>query len=218
MIEFPFKRVFGLIGSPRCGKDRVADFLTETRDFIQLAFADQIKEEFGISKEDFEAAKIAGNIQELRNKLWAFSAEKKKDDQMYFINKVVEKAKNSKQSVVITDIRTPQEFYIMWGCFPEIIRRVYWVRRKDNVEVENGKLKESELEIDYINKFKNHGIKYITNDTNGLYGFFRHLDEFFLQEDICDIYLADHLFNRISSSRKYNMVIEQYFKYIRKEG
>lgn len=218
MIVFPFKRIFGLIGVPRCGKNEVANFLTETRGFIQLAFADQIKEEFGISKEDFEAAKIAGNIQELRDELWTFSAEKKKDDPMYFINKVINKAESSTKSVIITDIRTEPEFYAIMNSFTDkYIRRVYWVKRKGNIEVENGRLRDSKLDVHYIDKFR-HGVKHIANDTNGLYSFFRHLDDFFLKEDICDIYLSDHLFNKISSSKMYNEMIEQYFYFMGKEG
>jgi len=75
MIAFPFKRIYGLVGAMRTGKDSVANFLIETRGFKQIAFADQIKEEFGISKEDFEAAKIAGNIEELRSTDFAFSSK-----------------------------------------------------------------------------------------------------------------------------------------------
>jgi adenylate kinase family enzyme len=214
---FPYKRVFGLIGAPRSGKGSVANFLTETRNFKQMAFADQIKEEFGINKEDFEAAKIAGNIKELRDELWAFSASKKKEDPMYFINKIVEKALYSNNSVVITDIRTPEEYQVMWNCFPEFIRRVYWIKRAGLDEMDNGYLKESKLKVDYIEKFRP-GVRNIYNSENGgLYEFFRHLDNFFLKEDICDIYLADHLFNKISSSSKYNEIMKQYFYFLRKE-
>ena len=46
MIGVPFKRAFGLVGAVRSGKDSVANFLVETRGFVPLAFADQIKEEF----------------------------------------------------------------------------------------------------------------------------------------------------------------------------
>src|SRR5690242_14178452 len=109
MVVFPKKRIFGLIGAPRSGKDTVANYLQETRNFGAMAFADKIKEEFGISKEDFEAAKIAGNIEDLRKKLWDFSAVKKKIDPLYFIKKVMDEANSYQKSTVITDIRTLDE-------------------------------------------------------------------------------------------------------------
>jgi len=193
MIGFPFKRVFGLIGGMRVGKDSVANFLTETRGFEQIAFADQIKEEFGIEKADFEAAKIAGNIEELRNKLWEFSAEKRKNDPEYFIKKVVKKAIDSDKSVVITDIRTPEEFY---AFLPIKNSRIYWVHGPSfitedfdkNYLLSGSKLPEKMI-IDYAcseeTKYK---IESIFNNKNGLYDFYKYLDKFFFMEDARDIW------------------------------
>ena len=192
-VYFPFKRVFSLVGALRVGKNSVADFLSETRGFTQMAFADQIKEEFGINKEDFEAAKIAGNIEELRNKLWAFSAEKKKEDPNYFINKVVEKAEKSEKSVVITDIRTEEELAAFYNINSRI-RRVYWIRGNFEQEIdENDFLAGSKLKRHIIANclspsLTTYDTRCIHNDKKGLYAFYRQLDRYFFHEDIEDIW------------------------------
>ena len=192
MIGFPFKRVFGLIGGMRVGKNEVANFLTETRGFEQLAFADQVKDEFGISKCDFEAAKIAGNIEELRNKLWSFSAEKKKNDPEYFIKKVIKRAMDSNKSVVITDIRTPEEFNALLSIKNS---RIYWVHDSsfnggefdENHLLSGSKLPEKMI-VDYacLEEIK-YKIESIFNNKSGLYSFYKYLDKFFFMEDTKDI-------------------------------
>jgi len=192
MIGFPFRRIFGLVGAMRTGKDSVANFLTETRGFKQMAFADQIKEEFGISKADFEAAKIAGNIEELRDRLWAFSADKKKDDPEYFIKKVIDKAIGWEDPVIITDIRTSEEFSAFLHIEAQQPKRVYWVRGNFEPEFdENRCLAGSKLPEDMVANCMGPGSKYdlrcIHNEKRGLYGFYQQLDRFFFLEDIQDI-------------------------------
>lgn len=201
MIDFPFKRIYGLIGANRCGKSQVANFLTETRGFVQIAFADQIKKEFGISPEDFEAAKIAGNIEELRERLWAFSAEKKKQDPEYFIKKVINIALDAEKPVVITDIRTVEEL----GAFthiqkaPNDIQRVYWIRPRAEIEIdEKGFILGSKLTLEDIEDYRavdlpNYEIRDIDNaDQKGMYQFFRYLDFQFFHEDILDLVSHKH--------------------------
>lgn len=185
MIVFPFKRIFGLVGAPRAGKDSVAKFLEETREFKAVAFADRIKEEFGITKEDFEAAKIAGNIEELRDRLWEFSAQKKKVDPLYFINLVVNDTLASEHSTVITDIRTQEELEAV-----QSIGRVYWVShvaRGD--EDESGMLCGSKLNFNNLMNqlHKESTIRLINNDDRGLFRFYKRLDKFFFMEDIMDL-------------------------------
>ena len=185
MIAFGEKRIFGLIGAPRSGKDSVANYLIETRGFVSLAFADQIKEEFGISKEEFEAAKIAGNIEELRKKLWDFSAKIREKDPLHFINNVLEKAENLPQSAVITDIRTKDEL----EQFVHAIRskRIYFVVR-NNLKYENNLLVGSELSAEMIeNKIYSDDVRVINNTAEGLYYFQRDLDKFFFLEDVRDV-------------------------------
>lgn len=185
MIVFPFKRIFGLIGAPRAGKDSVAQFLQETREFEPIAFADRIKEEFGISKEDFEAAKIAGNIDSLREQLWAFSAEKKKDDPLYFINLVIRDTLANQDSVVITDIRTPEELKAV-----QSVGRVYWVSRViQGDQDESGRLIGSKLDFDDLvdQLHKRSNIRLINNKYKGLFSFYKDLDKFFFMEDIMDL-------------------------------
>lgn len=189
MIDFPFKRVMGLIGAPRVGKDEVARFLQETRGFVAFAFADRVKEEFGISKEDFEAAKIAGNIKELRDKLWAFSEDKKRNDPEYFIRLVMERAVGIEESVVITDIRTEDEFLALFKYSPaNTLPRVYMVQANGEKSFENNRLIESKLSRDFLIKHKKH-IRTIYNfkDKEGVYAFYKRLEQVFYKEDITDI-------------------------------
>jgi hypothetical protein len=187
MINYPLKKIVGLLGAPRAGKDQVANFLTETRGYVQLAFADQIKKEFGVSKEDFEAAKIAGNIEELRDRLWAFSAKKKQQDPFYFINKVVDYALASPSSVVITDIRTKEELLTI-----EQINKhatIYWVTGQCN-SFKDDYLAGSKLKkTDILDRFQsgNNYYRIISNENNGLYSFYKYLDRYFFYEDIVDI-------------------------------
>jgi hypothetical protein len=189
MIGFPCKRLFGLIGAPRAGKDTVADYLQQTRNFVAFAFADKIKEEYGISIEDFEAAKITGNIDELRAKLWEFSAKMKEKDPNYFIDKVMRDATGCQESVIITDVRTPEELDAFFSYGDEsTIRRIYWVRKHIPWEFEDEILRESKLTRDLINeKVKGGDIQIIDNVARTAYYFHRDLDNFFFEEDIVDL-------------------------------
>lgn len=196
-ISFPFKRIFGLIGAMRVGKDSVADFLQESRGFTRIAFADQIKQEFGISNADFEAAKIAGNIEELRERLWVFSAEKRKEDPEYFIRKVIQSAQDSQESVIITDIRTSEELSAFWKIPDQAgkcLRRVYWVKNPGTYDQsfdEDGnligsKLRKKTLMYQLSPTFPEYDLRIIENDRQGLYHFCQHLDWVFFNEDIQD--------------------------------
>lgn len=188
MIAFGKKRIFGLIGPQRSGKDEISRYLEETRGFEILAFADQVKKEFGIDKEDFEAAKVAGNIEELRQKLWDFSAKIKEKDPLYFINGVIEQAKNSTKSVIITDIRTVDELNeVFW-----LPARIYYVIRHEP-EYEHGCIKGSKLPISLIKEYADpagkwkYPIQEIHNNVSGIYYLYQELDQFFFLEDVKDL-------------------------------
>lgn len=189
MTPFPKKRIYGLIGPPRSGKDTVAYFLQETRDFAPMAFADRIKEEFGLDKAAFEAAKIAGNIEELRQKLWDFSAQKRATDPEYFIRLVMEAAVITQQSVVITDIRTEDEFNALFKYSPaNTVTRVYAVLPTTSDAFENGLMIGSKLNKDWcFRMFEDGKINRIWNESNGLYAFHKELDKYFFTEDIMDL-------------------------------
>lgn len=192
-IEFPYKRLYGFIGAERSGKDKIADFLTETRSFEQYAFADQIKEEFGIAKEDFEASKIAGNITDLRKRLWDFSAKKKEKDPLYFIRKVIDKAQKSIKSIVITDIRTGEELseFIKMDD-KSCICTVYWIRTHKDDEIDKyGYIKGSKLKA--LEVYNTKDIKSIINrEHDGLYNLYKKMDKFFFIEDIIDLFRLNH--------------------------
>jgi len=194
MIAFPKKRIFGLIGAPRSGKDSVAKFLEETRGFVSLAFADQIKDEFGISKEDFEAAKIAGNIEELRQKLWDFSAKLKQQDPLHFIRSVMQKAARLEKSVVITDIRTEDELNSFYGLEKtnDMIRRVYYVTTSAAGNFSGDVLAGSKLPMALLCKYAQAGSEaemYCLSNhrQDGLFYFHQELDQFFFREDVKDL-------------------------------
>jgi len=193
MIKFPNNRIFGLIGAPRSGKDVVGQYLQESRNFVSLAFADKIKEEYGISKEDFEAAKITKEINKLRQELWDFSAQKKKEDPNYFIELVINQALSLKTSVVITDIRTEDEFNALLKCSPNIIARVYMVQYTDSEVFKNGIMLGSELGSEwYYNTYQKGAIRHIDNyKSEGLYKFYNRLENFFFKEDIMDLGPSD---------------------------
>lgn len=194
MINYPHKRIFGLIGAPRSGKDTVARYLQESRNFVAFAFADKIKEEFGVSKEDFEAAKISGDIEQLRQKLWDFSAQKKLEDPQYFIRLVMEEVANTEESVVITDIRTEDEFYALFQYAPaELITRVYMVGESatswESVDgsFSNYRIVGSKISKDFCNKQRNRIRNIYNNKSKGLHLFYRKLEKFFFKEDIMDL-------------------------------
>lgn len=201
-----------MIGAPRAGKDVVASFLQETRNFASFAFADRVKEEFGISKEDFEAAKIAGNIKELRDKLWAFSAEKKKDDPEYFIRLVMERAISTEESVVITDIRTEDEFLALFKYSPaNTLPRIYMVQANGEKSFENDMLLESKLSRDFLFKHKKH-IRPVYNfkDKEGVYAFYKRLENVYFTEDIMDLPQAQDDYDSKNYNTKYKSIVSNY--------
>jgi hypothetical protein len=187
MIRFPYKRVFGCIGAQRSGKDTVAEYLHETRGFTVLAFADQIKEEFGISRDDFESAKLTGQIERLRQELWDFSAGIRKDDPNHFIRGVIEKVEAASESVIVTDIRTMDELLAMCGC--SIPAKVYWVHGREG-DLDNGMIAGSKLPYTsptYDTFIATGRLKNIENSKSGLYHFYQQLDQYFFREDVLDL-------------------------------
>ncbi len=199
MISYPHKRIFGLLGAPRAGKDSVAKYLQESRNFVSMAFADKIKEEYGLNKGDFEAAKISGHIEELRKELWHFSASKKKDDPLYFIRQVLKEAYKHHKQVVITDIRTPEELDAFFSLFgnENCRRRTYIVYRDflhEDFSRKDGMLFGSKINENTVNKYKKLNCMIdIRNRYDSLYHFMRHLDSFFFKEDIMDLCLFGDL-------------------------
>ena len=189
MIEFPYKKVLGIIGEDRAGKDTVAKYLQETRNFVPYAFADKIKEEFGISKEDFEAAKIAGNIEELRQKLWNFSAAKKEKDTLYFIRKVINDVILAEKSAIITDIRTIDElhaFFDMDNGFH--VKRLYLIKTGEEQPDNNGNFQGTKLSYNLLSSLiSDNKIRTLNNNNDGLFDFLCRLDKFFFNEDILDL-------------------------------
>lgn len=191
MLEFPQKRIYCLIGIPRSGKDTVAKYLQESRNFEVFAFADKIKEEFGITKEDFEAAKITGDIEKLRRDLWEFSKEKTKNNPLYFIDKVITAAYFTVKSVVITDIRTTIEYsQALYGIQKyKAIRKAFWIIKgniADQFDQED-MLKDSKISKQFLENLNSEIFK-IHNKNNALHRFLSDLERCFLTEDILELH------------------------------
>jgi hypothetical protein len=172
----------------------VAKFLEETRGFVSLAFADQIKDEFGISKEDFEAAKITGNIEDLRQKLWDFSAKLKEQDPLHFIRSVMRKASQVQESVVITDIRTEDELNSFYELEKTngMIRRIYYVTTTVTNIFDGHVLAGSKLPMELLRKYteidSEKEMNILSNyRQDGLFYFHQELDQFFFREDVKDL-------------------------------
>lgn len=183
MINYPFKCVYGLMGPPRSGKDIVAKYLQESRDFVSLAFADKIKEEYGISVSDFESAKTSSNIEELRQELWGFSASKKAINPYYFIDLVLEEAMSTNKSVVFTDIRTDDEFNAIFKKFSlNHTAKVYSINHKSFYDGIPGTQISQELCVARMSD-----IGRIYNSHNGLSAFRSELDHFFFTEDVINL-------------------------------
>lgn len=188
MIQYPKKRVIGLIGAPRAGKDTVANFLQESRNFVPMAFADKIKEECGISLKDFEAAKIGREADDARKTLWEFSARKRKNDPEYFIRLVMDSVSKSEQSVVITDIRTEDEFYAVSNYKCDTASKIYMIDNYTMPGFKHEVLIESKLSHRFIvDRMDDGKITPIFNDKIGLYRFYKKLEHFFFKEDIMDL-------------------------------
>jgi len=185
MIDYPHKRIYALLGPPRAGKSTVAKYLQESRNFVALAFADKIKEEYGLDKEDFEAAKVSGHIGELRKKLWDFSDSKKKSDPLYFIKLVISEAIDTNQSVVITDIRTPEELV----AINNIDAKVYFVC-KDTKCLRDEFIEESKITSRYVKSKifpKSDEMGIILNYTDSSYKFIHQLEKVFFKEDLVNL-------------------------------
>jgi hypothetical protein len=105
----------GLIGAPNSGKDVIADFLVENKGFRKYAFADRIKKEYyatsGYSEAQFKNSRGTELEQTIRNGLWRFSDEKRnKYGNLYFIMPIIQDIVNCQSPVVVSDVRTPDEF------------------------------------------------------------------------------------------------------------
>jgi len=109
------KILLGLIGAPGAGKDVIADFLVKSKNFRHFAFADKVKEGYytvsGFSEEQFKAARGTELEQTIRKGLWEFSDQMRaKCGDLCFITPVMLEIADCPQSVVVSDVRTPDEF------------------------------------------------------------------------------------------------------------
>ena len=108
------KILLGLIGAPGAGKDIIADFLVKSKNFKQFAFADKVKEGYyvasGFSEEQFKTARGTELEQTIRKGLWEFSDKMRiEHGSLHFITPVMQEIADCPQSVVVSDVRTPDE-------------------------------------------------------------------------------------------------------------
>jgi len=113
------KSVVGLIGLPGAGKDFLADLLVKYNNFNKIAFADQIKQEYynvsGFSEEAFKKNRNTDLEKKIRKGLWDYSDKMRKQfGEFYFITPVIQKIKDSTQSVLVTDVRTENEIEALY--------------------------------------------------------------------------------------------------------
>lgn len=107
--------IIGLIGAPGSGKDTIAEFLVKNKGFRKYAFADRIKKEYyaisGYSEEQFKNSRGTELERAIRSGLWKFSDEKRNEcGNLYFINPIIQDIINCQTSIVVSDVRTPDEF------------------------------------------------------------------------------------------------------------
>ena len=112
------KFIFGIIGNPGSGKDKLADILCSRLGFVKIAFADKIKEGFfsnsEYSNKIFKNSRGTKIEEEIRKGLWDYSKRQKdRFGKRYFINIVLDQIKKSDSRVVVTDIRDKEELYAM---------------------------------------------------------------------------------------------------------
>jgi hypothetical protein len=107
----------GLIGAPRSGKSLIGKYFVQEKEFRALAFADLIKKDFfansQYSEKEFEVAKKFDPDLErqIRKELWKYSDEKrKKFGDLYFIAPIVYEVDTYDGNIIVTDIRTQEEF------------------------------------------------------------------------------------------------------------
>ena len=143
-------------------------------------------------------AKVSGKIEQIRKDLWNFSAEKKKINSLYFVEKVIEQACVETRSVVITDVRTIDELDAVSNLnIEDVMTRVYMVVRGKMFD-DNGKIFGSEIDDKTIAAYEaKESLRYIMNDGKfgeggGLYKFLRTLEKYFFIEDIADMFEANY--------------------------
>jgi len=102
--------LLGIVGAWQSGKDTLGRLLVKEYNFQQLAIADKIKNEYfsliNYSNNQFELDKGTEKELEIRNSLWKYSDNiKKEKGKDYFINLLLDNFNND-INTVITDIRT----------------------------------------------------------------------------------------------------------------
>lgn len=148
------RTILGLIGAPNSGKDIVANFLIKTRGFQKIAFADKIKERYyeetGYTEEQFKSVRGTPLEQKIRQGLWEYSDEKRNlYGNMFFITPVIENILQSKSSIVITDVRTIEEFYELQKIHSNFIK----IRRR-MAEIKDEKIIGTRIPIEMCARFE----------------------------------------------------------------
>ena len=109
----------------------------------------------------------------------------KKQDPLYFINGLLRDAELETKSVVITDIRTPEEL----SAVQKVRAKIYFVCKSisclDNEYLEESKIKSKYIKSKIIPKFGE--ITTIINSKDSSYKFIHKLEKFFFREDIMDL-------------------------------
>ena len=104
-----------LSGYLQSGKDTVGNYLVERFNFKRVAFADILKDEvselYNIPRSLLDTTE--GKTVENRSKLIKHGAKRRAENLNYWIDKIIENIRTSKQNVVITDWRFAHEFNVI---------------------------------------------------------------------------------------------------------
>ena len=109
-------RILLVGGYLQSGKDLAADYICKKYGFERFAFADCLKDEvsefFGINRQSLDTGSLYDNGETVRDLLIRYGDEKRKDDQAYWIKKVIRKIEGKRSDqVVIPDFRYPEEYH-----------------------------------------------------------------------------------------------------------
>lgn len=112
--------IIGLVGQKRVGKTSFSDYLKTKYNFLDIAFADPIKEGIKIMF-DLTDEQVNGNLKEVIDDRWGFTpreflqiigtdaCRKLIDDDIWIKRLKIELDKQKKSNIVISDIRFPNE-------------------------------------------------------------------------------------------------------------
>ena len=168
-------RILLVGGYLQSGKDLAANYICKKYGFERFAFADSLKDEvsekFGIDRQSLDTgegkASLHDNGETVRDLLIRYSNEKRKDDEAYWIKKVIQQIESKPSNqVVISDFRYPCEYHFCKEYFSKAVISTMKVCRYPYPKRTD--LSETSLET--------FAFDYYINNTKDVYHFYINLD------------------------------------------